>query len=64
MMAKALLALSMLTVLAGCSGYSSAKQREICEQAYANDRPKVDECVAVGDRQAAADAWPWSKADR
>jgi hypothetical protein len=60
-MAKTLLALSTLTVLAGCSGYSSAKQREICTQAYRDDKPKIDQCVAVADREAARDAWTWFK---
>ena len=63
-MNKTLIALSMMTLLAGCSGYSSAKQREICRQAYPDDGPKVEECVAVGDRQAAAEAWPWFKPGR
>jgi len=64
LMIKALIALSMSIALAACSGYNSAKQREICEQAYPNDRAKVDECVAIGNRQAVADAWPWSKAGK
>src|SRR5215217_8015571 len=59
---RALLPLTLLIGLAACSGYDSAKQREMCQQAYPNDKTKVDACVAEGDRQAVADSWPWSKA--